>query len=60
MEKWWIMLDAKLETLLVVAEKKSFTKASVILSLTQPAVSKHISLLEEELLQMFWQMMIFH
>lgn len=43
------MLDAKLETLLVVAEEKSFTKAASILSLTQPAVSNHISLLEKEI-----------
>ena len=42
------MLDAKLETLLVVAEEKSFTKAAAVLSLTQPAVSNHISLLEKE------------
>lgn len=43
------MLDSKLETLLVVAEEKSFTKAAAILSLTQPAVSNHISLLEKEI-----------
>ena len=43
------MLDAKLETLLVVAEEKSFTKAAAILSLTQPAVSNHISILEKEI-----------
>ena len=43
------MLDAKLETLLIVAEEKSFTKAAAILSLTQPAVSNHISLLEKEI-----------
>ena len=43
------MLDAKLETLLVVAEEKSFTKAANILSLTQPAVSNHIALLEQEI-----------
>ena len=43
------MLDAKLETLLVVAEEKSFTKAASVLSLTQPAVSNHISLLEKEI-----------
>lgn len=42
------MLDAKLETLLTVAECKNFTKAAEILSLTQPAVSNHISLLEKE------------
>lgn len=43
------MLDTKLETLLVVAEEKSFTKAANILSLTQPAVSNHIALLEQEI-----------
>ena len=43
------MLDAKLETLLVVAEEKSFTKAAATLSLTQPAVSNHISMLEKEI-----------
>lgn len=42
------MLDTKLETLLVVAECKSFTKAAEILSLTQPAVSNHINQLEKE------------
>lgn len=42
------MLDAKLETLLTVAECKNFTKAAELLSLTQPAVSNHISLLEKE------------
>lgn len=42
------MLDVKLETLLAVAECKNFTKAAEILSLTQPAVSNHISQLEKE------------
>ncbi len=42
------MLDAKLETLLTVAEYKNFTKAAEVLSLTQPAVSKHITSLEKE------------
>lgn len=42
------MLDAKLETLLTVAECKNFTKAAEILSLTQPAVSNHINMLEKE------------
>ncbi len=42
------MLDVKLETLLTVAECKSFTKAAETLSLTQPAVSNHISQLEKE------------
>lgn len=43
------MLDIKLDTLLAVAETKNFTKAASLLSLTQPAVSHHISMLEEEL-----------
>ncbi len=38
-----------METLLAVAEFRSFTKAAEKLSLTQPAVSHHISQLEEEL-----------
>ena len=42
------MLDPKLETLLAVCEKGSFTKAAEELSLTQPAVSHHIRQLEEE------------
>lgn len=41
------MIDSKFETLLVVAEQKNFTKAAEILSLTQPAVSHHISQLEK-------------
>lgn len=43
------MISQKLETLLKVNELKSFTKAAVALSLTQPAVSQHIKQLEEEL-----------
>lgn len=43
------MLDAKAQTLLTVAETKNFTKAAKLLSLTQPAVSHHIALLEQEL-----------
>ena len=43
------MLDVKLDTLLAVAETKTFTKAATLLSLTQPAVSHHIGMLEEEL-----------
>lgn len=43
------MLDIKLDTLLTVYEKKNFTRAAEELSLTQPAVSHHITLLEKEL-----------
>lgn len=42
------LLDNKLESLLAVSEFKSFTTASKILNLTQPAVSQHISQLEKE------------
>lgn len=42
------MLSIKLKTLLAVTEQKNFTKAAEQLSLTQPAVSHHISQLEEE------------
>ncbi len=41
------MLDVKIYTFLKVAEKRSFTKAANELKLTQPAVSQHISKLEE-------------
>lgn len=43
------MLDPKLDTLLLVAEKRNFTRAAQALSLTQPAVSHHISQLGQEL-----------
>lgn len=43
------MIDSKVLSLLAVAEQKNFTKAAQVLSLTQPAVSHHISQLEEEL-----------
>jgi len=42
------MLDVKLTTLLMVAQEKNFTKASLKLSFTQPAVSLQISALEKE------------
>jgi DNA-binding transcriptional LysR family regulator len=42
------MLNPKLETLLAVAELKNFTKAAERLALTQPAVSHHITQLEDE------------
>lgn len=43
------MLDTKLETLLTVYEEMSFTKAANKLSLTQPAVSSQISMLEQQI-----------
>ncbi len=43
------MLDARLETLLTICEKSSFTKAAEALALTQPAVSHHMKMLENEL-----------
>ena len=43
------MIDNKLYSLIKVAETGSFTKASELLSMTQPSVSQHIRLLETEL-----------
>ena len=43
------MIDVKMISLLAVAELKNITKAAEALSLTQPAVSHHISQLEKEL-----------
>ena len=43
------MIDERLETLLVVAREKNFTRAGDMLGLTQPAVSGHMKRLEEEL-----------
>ena len=42
------MLDSKIITLLALEKEGSFTRAAQKLSLTQPAVSHHIRLLEEE------------
>lgn len=42
------MIDNKTETLLAVVEYQNFTRAAESLSMTQPAVSHHIKLLEEE------------
>lgn len=42
------MVDPKIETLLTLESVGSYTKAAEALSLTQPAVSHHIKLLEEE------------
>lgn len=43
------MFDQKLETLIRVCEENNFTRAAEKLSLTQPAVSRHVRNLEEEL-----------
>ncbi len=43
------MIDAKLITLLTLADTKSYTKAAETLNLTQPAISQHIKKLEQEL-----------
>ena len=42
------MLDNKLNSLLVLNETKSYSKTAELLFLTQPAVTSHIKLLEEE------------
>ncbi|MBR5110908.1 MAG: LysR family transcriptional regulator [Clostridia bacterium] len=43
------MLDPRMESLLMICDKNSFTKAAEALSLTQPAISHHIRGLESEL-----------
>ena len=43
------MFDSKANTLLAVVQTGSYTKAAAKLNLTQPAVSHHISQLEQEL-----------
>ena len=43
------MLDAKIDTLLAIEKHGTFSRAAETLSLTQPAVSHQISLLEQEL-----------
>ena len=42
------MIDTKIRTLLALAKIGSYTKTAAALSLTQPAVSHHIKLLEQE------------
>ena len=41
------MIDAKIKTLLTLEQLGSYTHTAEALSLTQPAVSHHIRLLEE-------------
>ena len=43
------MISAKVKSLIAVADTRNFTKAADMLCLTQPAISHHISQLEEEL-----------
>jgi len=43
------MLDPRMESLLMICDKNSFTKAAEALSLTQPAISHHIRGLETEM-----------
>ena len=43
------MIDQKVYSLIKVAEKGSYTRAANSLGLTQPAVSQHIRMLEDEL-----------
>lgn len=42
------MVDPKIRSLLAVVDMRSYTKAASTLSLTQPSVSHHIRLLEQE------------
>lgn len=42
------MVDTKLQSLVKIVETGSFTRAAEALGLTQPAVSQHVRLLEEE------------
>lgn len=42
------MMDPKIRTLLMLEELSSYTKTAQALNLTQPAVSNHIKLLEQE------------
>jgi len=42
------MLDFRIQTFLIVCEYMSFTKAAFALNLTQPAISQHIHVLEEQ------------
>ena len=42
------MIDFRLKTFINLCETKSYTKTAKNLSITQPAVSQHIKLLEEK------------
>ncbi len=41
------VIDIRIQTFIVVAQTKNFTKAANLLNITQPAVSQHIKFLEE-------------
>lgn len=41
------MMDVKLETFIMVADMKNYSKAANVLNMTQPAISNHIKMLEE-------------
>ncbi|MDD2595650.1 MAG: LysR family transcriptional regulator [Bacteroidales bacterium] len=43
------MTDTRLQVFCTVAEQLSFSKAAKILGISQPAVTKHISRLEQEI-----------
>lgn len=50
------MIDTKIETLLTLLSAGSYTKAAKALSLTQPAVTHHIKMLEQEFqIQIFYK-----
>ena len=42
------MIDFRIKTFINLCETKSYTKTAKNLSITQPAVSQHIKLLEEK------------
>ena len=44
-----VMLDSKIETLLAVCERSSFTRAAEALHITQQSLSGHIAAVEQEL-----------
>ncbi|MDD2294148.1 MAG: LysR family transcriptional regulator [Bacteroidales bacterium] len=43
------MTDTRLQVFCTVAETLSFSKAAMLMGMSQPAVSKHIAILEKEI-----------